>query len=1009
MKYEMTRELGLGNKTMYQRAWRWGALVIAALSFGGVVQTGLAQTSWTNTSGSAEWFTAGSWSAGVPTLADEASLTVARVIKISDTNLTATASNLYINIGGLDVAGGSLNVAGLIDVGGNTSFRLSSGNVAFNGLNVSSGATYSDDDLSTLTLAGSNPSINVTSADAVTVKSLIIGDSLTKAGVGTLVLLNNNTYTNGTTISAGTLQLGNGGTTGSLGTGDITNNGTLAVNRSDTYTITNVVSGTGKLNQIGSGTTVLTADNTYSGGTSISNGIVQVGDGGSTGSLGSGGVTNHGTLIFNRSNNITVGNLITGTGSFRQLGSNTITLTADNDYTGTTTISSNGAVQVGDGGTSGSLGSGAVVNGGSLVFNRSDALTVSGGISGAGSVTNAGSGTTILAGNNSYSGLTVISAGTLQLGNGGSTGSLGTNQVINNGVLAFNRTNALTFANVISGSGSLTHLGSGSLTLSGTNTYSGGTTVNGGGTLQVINAAALGSGDFNLANGRLQVSSSSSAGLTINIGGNYVQGASGTLELGIGGSVAGSNQFDQLKITGGANLDGTLHVNSFNNYQAKHTDKIELIVATGGLSGTFSTFTNDITHSVLLTPELVYDADSVTLEWNQMSFLSFLAASNVNLTVNQAAAAVAVDSILTSTNATDVALVNHLNYLPDLTNGLPAAFDQVAPEELTAMMGAAFSAMDAQGNQFLRRVANLQLDYQRLYQSTLGRRTKTRAEFDAYVNRPWDLYFELPFNSASVASDANAPGYDLSSSGFTVGGDGRLSENVIVGAGINYLKTAGDPDSGGSVDMDTLSAQVYATWFNATGLHFEGLVGAGLNSYDTLRQGVGGVASGSADGMGFTTVIGGGYNWENGPWQFGPSLAFQYMNASIDEFTESGSLSPLRVDSQSEDAAHSQLGLSVRYNHQVGDSWTFITPEFSLAWRHDFLDESIALNSQFASGAGSSFVINGAEMGGDSFIIGFGCSVQWKPAFNTYLNLTLQRGSSGYDSEFLNLGLRYSF
>ncbi|MFT3847323.1 MAG: hypothetical protein QM739_01205 [Propionivibrio sp.] len=95
----------------------------------------------------------------------------------------------------------------------------------------------------------------------------------------------------------------------------------MRISRSDTYTFTNVISGTGKLNQVGGGTTVLTADNTYFGGTSISNGIVQVGDGGSTGSLGSGGVTNHGTLIFNRSNNITIDNLITGSGSVRQLGS----------------------------------------------------------------------------------------------------------------------------------------------------------------------------------------------------------------------------------------------------------------------------------------------------------------------------------------------------------------------------------------------------------------------------------------------------------------------------------------------------------------------------------------------------------------------------------------------------------------------------------------------------------------------------------------------------------------
>lgn len=1013
MKHELTRELSIGTKPGYQRAWRWAALVIASYSLSGVVTSGLAQTLWTHTSGGPDWFNAANWSAGVPTAGVDASLTSGTTANIEGgANPAAVAANVFINQGGLSVFnGGILNVSGGILVSANKSLSLDSGTISFNKLVINPNGIYSDSALGTLILTGSSPTIEVGgTAGSMTINSLLTGVAgLTKAGNGTLLLLNNNTYTGGTTISNGTVQVGNGGTSGSLGAGDITNYGTLTISRSDTYTITNVVSGTGKLNQVGSGTTILAADNTYTGGTSISNGTVQVGTGGITGSLGSGGVTNHGTLVFNRSDNITVSNLITGTGNFQQLGSNTITLTGNNTYTGTTIISSNGTVQVGNGGTSGSLGTGAVVNNNALIFNRSDTLTVSGGISGTGNLTNAGSGTTILAGNSTYSGLTVISAGTLQVGNGGNTGSLGTNQVINNGVLAFNRTNDLSFANVISGSGSLTHAGSGALTLSGTNTYSGGTTVNGGGTLQVLTSAALGSGNFNLANGKLQVSPDVTTGMTINIGGNYVQGVNGTLALGIGGTLAASNQFDQLKIAGSATLDGTLHVTSFGGYQPSHADKLELVVATGVLTGTFSTFTNDIAHSVLLTPQLVYDADSVTLTWNQMAFLSYVAASNLTLTANQTIAAQAVDSILTSTNATDIALVNALDNLTNLNSQLPQAFDQVAPEELTAMIGAAFSAMDAQGNQFLRRVANLQLDYQRLYQSTLGRRTKTRAAFDEYVNRPWDLYFELPFNSASVASDANAPGYDLSSSGFTVGADGRISENVIVGGGLNYLKTGADPDSGGSVDMDTLSAQVYATWFDASGLHFEGLVGGAINSYDTLRQGVGGVASGSADGYGFTTVLGGGYNWENGPWQFGPSLAFQYMNASIKEFTETGSLSPLRIDSQSEAALHSQLGINLRYRHQVEDSWTFITPEVSLAWRHDFLDDSIALNSQFASGAGSAFVITGPEMGGDSVIIGLGCSVQWKPAFNTYLNLTLQRGSSGYDSEFLNLGVRYSF
>ncbi|MFX5634310.1 autotransporter-associated beta strand repeat-containing protein, partial [Acinetobacter baumannii] len=65
------------------------------------------------------------------------------------------------------------------------------------------------------------------------------GKSLTKAGPGTLILTANNTYTGGTTISAGTLQLGSGGNTGSI-IGDIVNRGTFNLVNTDTSGIANI-------------------------------------------------------------------------------------------------------------------------------------------------------------------------------------------------------------------------------------------------------------------------------------------------------------------------------------------------------------------------------------------------------------------------------------------------------------------------------------------------------------------------------------------------------------------------------------------------------------------------------------------------------------------------------------------------------------------------------------------------------------------------------------------------
>ncbi|WZB60297.1 autotransporter-associated beta strand repeat-containing protein [Achromobacter xylosoxidans] len=95
--------------------------------------------------------------------------------------------------------------------------------------------------------------------------------ALTKDGAGTIVLTSNaNSWAGGATIAAGTLQLGNGGASGNLpGASAIVNNGTLAFNRSDQFTFGNLVTGTGGLSQIGAGTTILTANNSYAGPTSV--------------------------------------------------------------------------------------------------------------------------------------------------------------------------------------------------------------------------------------------------------------------------------------------------------------------------------------------------------------------------------------------------------------------------------------------------------------------------------------------------------------------------------------------------------------------------------------------------------------------------------------------------------------------------------------------------------------------------------------------------------------------
>ncbi len=570
----------------------------------------------TNNGGSAAVLQVEQTAAGVFSgMLQDGSNTLALTLDTGSSNtLTLSGANTFS--GGTTIAAGTLqmgNVAAL----GTGSVTLAGGVLDINGLTTNDIGSLSGTSGTITNNGGSAAVLNVKQTAAGVFSGTLqngsntLALSLDSGSSNTLTLSGANTFSGGTTIMAGTLQMGNvaalgtgsvtlaggvldinGLTTndiGSLsGSGTITNNGGSAAVLKVKQTAAGVFSGT---LQNGSNTLALTLDtgssntltlsgaNTFSGGTTITSGTLQMGNAAALGTgtvalaggtldvnglttndigslSGSGTITNNGGSAAVLNVKQTAAGVFSGT---LQNGSNTLALTLDsgssntltlsgaNTYTGGTTITA-GTLQLGNGGTTGSLSAGsAIIDNASLAFDRSNTITegtdFAGVITGSGGIVQSGAGgTLVLSGANTFSGGTTITAGTLQMGNAAALGTgtvalaggtldvnglttndigslSGSGTITNNGGLAAVLKVQQTAAGVFSGTlqnGSNTlalTLDSGSsntLTLSGASTFSGGTTITAG-TLRMGNAAALGAGSVTLGGGTLDIN-----GLTTN-------------------------------------------------------------------------------------------------------------------------------------------------------------------------------------------------------------------------------------------------------------------------------------------------------------------------------------------------------------------------------------------------------------------------------------------------------------------------------------------------------------
>lgn len=367
------------------------------------------------------------------------------------------------------------------------------------------------------------------------------------------------------------------------------------------------IEGTSTLNiGDGSNTSIVEGDITGATGTlTIANGsTLQIGNGGTSGSLSAGTITNDGSLVFNRSNNLTVSDSIGGTGSLTQAGTGALTLTGSHSYTGTTTINaSTGNLNIGDGTTTGSLAANAaIITNDIVVFNpaSNETVTQSGVISGSGQVRIGNRPSDGLPGNvvfttaNTFTGEFQLGAGDTNIGSGSQTDTMGQNVIVHD--------SAALGTGVIRSLGAQLQAGTTGINLANNVLVPGGGFRMGGsndfevsGLITVIDSSTRGIGNY------------SGTGITVTLSGGFdlgnadvdVDTANEGGDISFEGSDNPANAFVVGAITGfndvvvNANFDGTVTFTGANDYTGNTTVQglATLVLANGSTHTGGGTYT----------------------------------------------------------------------------------------------------------------------------------------------------------------------------------------------------------------------------------------------------------------------------------------------------------------------------------------------------------------------------------------------------------------------------------
>lgn len=607
-----------------------------------------------------------------------------------------------------------------------------------------------------------------------------------------------------------------------------------------------------------------------------------------------------------------------------------------------------------------------IINAGGLTINPGGAFILTSPMTGVGAF-NVNAQVELLA-DFTYSGGTNVGAtGQLILGGGGTTGSV-VGDIVNNGNVTFNHSNAMTYGGVISGSGTMTKLGTNTLTLTNVNTYTGLTTINNGILIvgDALHPGATISGNLNVdPNGTLEghgtiigdvtsagtVSPGTSSIGTITINGNYTTSPSGVFIA----EVDGNGNSDLLDVGGVATLDGTIFVLEANNGFLKN-HLYTIITAGGGVVGQFANQNFDSVFTQgFLRGELIYSPNMVQF----IVDLNKAAIEQAVQTPNQKAVA---DYILDVGSTT---AVNGL--LASITTDaqLQAALDQISGATYTNQ-----SLMLARtGNWFSNELSDRFDAFPSCnpccrYPSRGDRCSKTCDE----RGQLWIA----GHGSHDEMSAGQVSGFNMDNSNAALGYERSLNPCAKVGIGAAYNHFSGDATvrEMGQMSGDLYQVGLYGRYRTGNWMLGAAVDAGKTNDVQVSRQinGAMGVVStaGSYKADFYTEQARLSYDLTmRRPFRVSPFVGVINQQLNRDSFTENTNTGfELSVDSSSYNSTRSQLGMLLEL--PMGSC---VKSFASADWEHEFADDQATFNAGLVGVSGGQFHIQSDTIGRDAALV----------------------------------------